>query len=181
MPADSKTSAGDRLMKPDPADVPGNGPMTDEQREFADKNHGLLLTFMERQRLDADCYDRLALRYLHAVVRYLTDGALRQYAFSTVLWYHLRSELSNIRSQDRLQQAEAEYDRPPWDPTCEETVDAALWQQIERELTFKQCEAVYLRNQGYKNREIAELCGVRPKAIEKRFGRIRKKLKKKRY
>ena len=85
------------------------------------------------------------------------------------------------RQQDRLQQEESEEDRPPWDPTCEETVNTVLWQQIERELTFKQCEAVYLRNQGYKNREIAEMCGVRKKAIEKRFRRIRKKLKSKEF
>ena len=179
MLADSKKPAGDRV--PDPSVYPGNGPLTDEQRDFAAKNHGLLLAFMDRYKLDADCYDRLALRYLHIVVRYLTEEALKQYAFSTVLWYHLRSELSNILQQDRMQQAEAEEDRPPWDPTCEETVNTVLWQQIERELTFKQCEAVYLRNQGYKNREIAEMCGVRKKAIEKRFRRIRKKLKSKEF
>ena len=38
----------------------------------------------------------------------------------------------------------------------------------------KQFEAIQFRNQGYTNREIAELCGVGRKAIEKRFARIRK-------
>lgn len=41
-------------------------------------------------------------------------------------------------------------------------------------LTYKQFEAIQFRNQGYTNREIAELCGVGRKAIEKRFARIRK-------
>lgn len=181
MRAGSKNHAGEHETEPDQTVYHGNGPMTDEQREFAEKNHGLLLAFMDRHELGADCYDRLALRYLHTVVRYLTEETLRQYAFSTVLWYHLRSELSNILRQDRLRYLEADYDQPPWDPTCEETINAVLWQHIERELTFKQCEAVYLRNQGYKNREIAELCGVRPKAIEKRFHRIRKKIRQKEF
>lgn len=41
-------------------------------------------------------------------------------------------------------------------------------------LTYKQFEAIQFRNQGYTNREIAKLCGVGRKAIEKRFARIRK-------
>ena len=41
-------------------------------------------------------------------------------------------------------------------------------------LTYKQFEAIQFRNQGYTNREIADLCGVGRKAIEKRFARIRK-------
>ena len=47
---------------------------------------------------------------------------------------------------------------------------------IEDSLTYKQFEAIQFRNQGYTNREIADLCGVKRKAIEKRFARIRKTL-----
>ena len=157
-----------------------DAPLSQAQRDFAEANHGLLLDFMARHHLDADCYDRLSLRYLNAVVRYMTESKLQQYAFSTILWYHLRSELSNILRDNRKYPKEPEFPDPQFrDPTHDHAVDAELWKEIERELTFKQCEAVFLRNQGYKNREIAELCGVRPKAIEKRFGRIRKKLKRK--
>lgn len=154
-----------------------DAPLSEDQRSFADEHHGLLLSFMAKYQLEADCYDRLALRYLHAVVRYTTEESLRQYAFSTILWYHLRSELSNILRDNRRQPETVEIGQAPAvDTAYDHVIDAALWKQIEEELTFKQCEAVYLRNQGYKNREIAEMCGVRPKAIEKRFGRIRKRL-----
>ena len=157
-----------------------DAPLSEDQRSFADEHHSLLLSFMAKYQLEADCYDRLALRYLHAVVRYTTEESLRQYAFSTILWYHLRSELSDILRDNRCQPETVEIDQAPAvDTAYDHVIDAALWKQIEEELTFKQCEAVYLRNQGYKNREIAEMCGVRPKAIEKRFSRIRKKLKSK--
>lgn len=157
-----------------------DAPLSEDQRSFADEHHSLLLSFMAKYQLEADCYDRLALRYLHAVVRYTTEESLRQYAFSTILWYHLRSELSDILRDNRRQPETVEIDQAPAvDTAYDHVIDAALWKQIEEELTFKQCEAVYLRNQGYKNREIAEMCGVRPKAIEKRFSRIRKKLKSK--
>ena len=157
-----------------------DAPLSEEQRSFAEEHHRLLMSFMAKYHLDPDCYDRLALRYLHAVARYTTEADLQQYAFSTILWYHLRSELSDILRDNQRQPETVEIDQAPAvDTAYDHVIDAALWKQIEEELTFKQCEAVYLRNQGYKNREIAEMCGVRPKAIEKRFSRIRKKLKSK--
>ena len=71
-------------------------PLTPEQQAFATEHHGLLMAFMKRHSLDDDYYGPLSNRYLNAVVRYLTEPELQKYAFSTVVWYHLRSELSNI-------------------------------------------------------------------------------------
>jgi DNA-directed RNA polymerase specialized sigma24 family protein len=109
------------------------------------------------------------------VVRYLSEEALRKYSFSTVAWYHLRSELSNYARDQvgKLQEIPIEF-------YCEipapeiAPIDDGLWRAIEDNLTYKQFEAIQFRNQGYTNREIAELCGVGRKAIEKRFARIRK-------
>ena len=69
--------------------------LTPEQQAFAEEHHGLLLDFMAKHSLGDDYYDLLANRYLKVVVRYLSEEALRKYSFSTVVWYHLRSELSN--------------------------------------------------------------------------------------
>ena len=69
-------------------------PLTPEQQAFAEEHHGLLLDFMAKHSLGDDYYDLLANRYLKVVVRYLSEEALRKYSFSTVVWYHLRSELS---------------------------------------------------------------------------------------
>ena len=70
-------------------------PLTPEQQAFAEEHHGLLLDFMAKHSLGDDYYDLLANRYLKVVVRYPSEEALRKYSFSTVVWYHLRSELSN--------------------------------------------------------------------------------------
>ena len=150
-------------------------PMTPEQQAFATEHHGLLMAFMKRHSLDDDYYGPLSNRYLNAVVRYLTEPDLQKYAFSTVVWYHLRSELSNIarRMEKQIQALPIELhgEVPVYD---EAPIDNALWEKIEELLTYKQCEVVYLRNQGYTNREIASLCGISRKAVEKRFARIRK-------
>ena len=133
------------------------------------------MAFMKQHSLDDDYYGPLSNRYLNAVVRYLTEPDLQKYAFSTVVWYHLRSELSNIarRMEKQIQALPIELhgEVPVYD---EAPIDNALWAKIEELLTYKQCEVVYLRNQGYTNREIASLCGISRKAVEKRFARIRR-------
>ena len=150
-------------------------PLTPEQQAFAEEHHGLILDFMEKHSLDDDYYGLLAQRYLKVVVRYLTEEELRKYSFSTVVWYHLRSELSNY--------ARDQFGKPqeiPIEFYCEipapeiAPIDDGIWRVIEDNLTYKQFEAIQFRNQGYPNREIADLCGVKRKAIEKRFARIRK-------
>ena len=138
-------------------------PLTPEQQAFAEEHHGLLLDFMAKHSLGDDYYDLLANRYLKVVVR------------STVVWYHLRSELSNY-ARDQVGKPQ----EIPIEFYCEipapeiAPIDDGLWRVVEDNLTYKQFEAIQFRNQGYTNREIAELCGVGRKAIEKRFARIRK-------
>lgn len=154
---------------------PDMKPLTPEQQAFAEEHHGLLLDFMAKHSLGDDYYDLLANRYLKVVVRYLSEESLRKYSFSTVVWYHLRSELSNYARDQvgKLQEIPIEF-------YCEipapeiAPIDEGLWRVIEDNLTYKQFEAIQFRNQGYTNREIAKLCGVGRKAIEKRFARIRK-------
>ena len=148
--------------------------LSPEQQKFAEENHGLLLSFMSRFRLSPDFYDVLALRYVTTVRRYCSEPKLQTYAFSTILWRHLRSELSHeIKRLSRMPSEVAIDDlyRPP--PSEDSYIDRNLWEQIEENLTKKQCEVVFLRNQGYTNREISALCGVSVKAVEKRFKRIR--------
>lgn len=154
-------------------------PLTPEQQAFAEEHHGLVIDFMKKHGLGDDYYGLLAHRYLKVVVRYLTEEKLREHRFSTVVWYHLRSELSNYAREEARRIQELSLDRYGDVPApTDEPFDDAMWKKIEGVLTYKQYEAILLRNQGYSNREIAGLCGVKRKAIEKRFARIRKILSK---
>lgn len=154
-------------------------PLTSEQQAFAEKHHWLVIEFMKRYSVeDGDTYGILAQRYLKAVIRYTTEEELQKYAFSTIVWYHLRSELASIyKQQEKLHSVEWNYwiDKPfPEDAP----LDSEMWSQIEQILTHKQYEAIKLREAGYSNREIASICGVQRKAIEKRFARIRRVIRK---
>ena len=98
-------------------------PLTPEQQAFAEEHHGLILDFMEKHSLDDDYYGLLAQRYLKVVVRYLTEEELRKYSFSTVVWYHLRSELSNYARDQfgKPQEIPIEFycEIPAWHLACD--------------------------------------------------------------
>ena len=107
-------------------------PLTPEQQAFAEEHHGLLLDFMAKHSLGDDYYDLLANRYLKVVVRYLSEEALRKYSFSTLVWYHLRSELSNY-ARDQVGKPQ----EIPIEFYCEipapeiAPIDDGLWRVIE--------------------------------------------------
>lgn len=153
-------------------------PLSDAQQKFAEQNHGLLLKFLSETELDEDYYSILAERYLKTVVKYLESEDLQRYSFSTILWRNLRSELSNYLR--KIQGEPPEYLCGERDIPADEDelpLDSALWERIEEVLTRKQLETVMLRNQGFSNLEIGRACKVSKKAIEKRFQRIRQRIR----
>lgn len=152
-------------------------PLSDVQQKFADQNHGLLLKFLSDNELDEDYYSILVERYLKTVVKYLESEDLQEYAFSTVLWRNLRSELFNYRRKVQDDLTECIYDDRGVPADEDRPLDSALWARIEEVLTRKQLETVMLRNQGFSNQEIGKACKVSKKAIEKRFQRIRKTIR----
>lgn len=85
--------------------MPFDGPLTEEQRRFAEQNHNLVYKFLHQHGLSIDeYYDIVIFGFLLAVQRYLTDVSLTPYAFSTVAWSAMESALRNHRrtAQRRL-------------------------------------------------------------------------------
>lgn len=70
--------------------------LTQEERDFAEKNHGLVYKFLGVRKLDADAYyDIVIFGYLRAARRYCREEKLRRYAFSTIAWRSMDSEKRN--------------------------------------------------------------------------------------
>ena len=150
--------------------------MTDRERTFAARNHGLLLRFMQMYSLDQEYYGQLSLRYLKTVRKYLIDSRLQHYSFSTILWWHLRSELNHIRRKHCKEPLIVHHEEIP-DVVSPETdvLNRELRTDIESELTSKQLEVLRLYRLGMSRGEIAELCGIGKKAVTKRMSRMRKR------
>lgn len=84
--------------------------LTDKEREFATKWHGVIYTFLNENRLpESEYYDVAALGYLRAVMRYNREPNLRKYSFSTIAWQAMRSSVGNKKKSDRIRDALIAY------------------------------------------------------------------------
>lgn len=153
-------------------------PLTPEQQQFAAEHHGLLLKFMGTHGLDDDYYGIMAERYVKTVKKYMETESLHQYAFSTILWYRLRSDLFKIRKRIWKESANRALDETEEVIAFSENLDTPLlWSEIEKNVTQRQLQLLKLRALGFTPKEIAQMQNCTGNAIHCRFRRIKKKLK----
>ena len=153
--------------------------LTQEEREFSEANAALLEQFFRIYRLDDECYGRLSERYLKTVRRYFREPVLREkYRFSTIVRLNLRSELSHILREGRhieYQMAPGTMERLSSDHELESAI--ALWDILEQSLTRRQLEVLRMRLEGLTGTEIARICEITVRAVERRVSRLRKRAK----
>ena len=76
--------------------------LTEEERCYAEENHGVLLKAMKSLRVPADEYDLAALAYLRAVKKWFACPELRRFPFSRIAYQTIRGEIGNeMRKQQR--------------------------------------------------------------------------------
>lgn len=148
--------------------MPFDGPLTEEQRRFAEQNHALVYKFLHQHGLSVDeYYDIVVFGFLLAVQRYLTDASLAPYAFSTVAWSAMESALRNhrrtARRKLRLRTGSGRHGRyrlnraaslpeSEWMSQLETTL---LLHTLATLVTAQQMKVLQLRAQGVSVRSIA--------------------------
>ena len=76
--------------------------LNDKQREFAEKNHNLIYSFMTRFKIPEEAYDILAIAYCHAVSAYRPEcGSFSTYAFKA-MQNELKRENRKQFTQNRI-------------------------------------------------------------------------------
>ena len=139
--------------------------MTEEQRRYAAENHALIYRFLREKGWSVDeYYDVAAFGYLTAVMQYLSDAALRRYAFSTVAWRRMKQSIANQRrAEQRRQNTETAYAERTLaartDP-FEELEYTMLLHDLAAVSTNRQYALASMRLQGYSIAEIARRQGV---------------------
>lgn len=84
--------------------------LTEKERLFAEKWHGLIYSFLHENNLtENEYYDVAALGYLRAVTRYSREPKLREYSFSTIAWQAMRSAVGNKKKSDKIRNAFIAY------------------------------------------------------------------------
>lgn len=153
-------------------------PLTEEQRRFAEENHGLIYAFLGRNGCNAnDYYDAAALGFLQAVQRYLTQPRLRRYAFATIAWQAMGREVArDCRAEARQKEAERRYAAlsQPRPPDIHEAAESRLiLHETLAQATPGQRQLIRLRADGYSVSEAARLQGIQVKQA----GRLLKELR----
>lgn len=154
-----------------------NSDKLQDRNQFLETNINLLHKFMADYYVPSEYYGPLSVRYIKIADRYLQENKLQQYAFSTVLWLNLRSELYELQRKAKADSSHLSLDDTSLHlNTLDDYSSIFLWSVLEKELTSVQLKTLQLRQAGKTNREIAALHKVGEKAVERRFSRIRKKL-----
>lgn len=153
--------------------MPYEIPLTPEQRDYAAEHHGLVYKFLNNNQLPEDeFYDVVIFGYLRAVRRYHTVSYLRKYAFSTIAWQAMHSDLFKYRRAQSCQKRNAEVVSihtalgPNSHYSLEETIPGhdKLMQALEERLMLhelagkvscQQMDMVRRSAYGYNLREIA--------------------------
>lgn len=158
-------------------------PLTHEQRTFAADHHGLVYTFLNKNKLSEDeYYDVIIFGYLKAVHDYFTRKDLQVYSFATISWKAMSRSLSNYYKNQSCQKRKAEVlsihvSLYPDAPTLEESIPSQenFMQQLEADLLLhelarrvsrQQMEMVQMRSSGYGVRDIARHQKVTMKQVK---------------
>jgi DNA-directed RNA polymerase specialized sigma24 family protein len=125
----------------------------------------LIYAFLRERHLPvSEYYDIVALGYLQAVQRYLTQPALTRYKFSTIAWSSMR------RAETRRKETERRY------MDAHRSLGPDPYRDLEFRLFLHDLAAVSskeqyalarLRLQGYSIAETARAQGMRPKRVRR--------------
>ena len=144
-------------------------PLTSEEANFAEKHHDVLLRYLYFHKLPVDeFYDIAVFGYLRAVRKYLARPELRQYKFSTIARRAMSCDVRH--SKEYWNRAKRKGEVCPFDEerdfgelrnTVTESLENVIdFQQLLRKITPAQRRIASLRADGYKDWEIACICGI---------------------
>lgn len=149
-------------------------PLTAEESAFAEENHDMIGTYLRVHRLPFDdFYDIAVFGYLRAVRKYLARPELREYMFSTIAnramscdIHHSREYWSRARRRGEVCPLNEDLDSVDMRDTVAETLDNVIsFEELTSRITPMQRRIATLRADGYNNKEIAAICGIRRRDV----------------
>ena len=169
-----------------------NKPLTPEQQNFAEANHSIVYSFLRYKRLDGDYYDTVIFGYIRAVRNYFDRPDLRQYAFKTIAYKCMNSDLYNHYRKLYRQKRRAyvvSLDAPASDDgnmtltdiisdgVGDSTADAVTGDIILSELFTvlpqEQLSVIRMKSEGYTDREIAKAHNLTVQSVQEILSAVR--------
>ena len=153
-----------------------NLPLTEAEAEFAAKHYSMIHRYLRMAGLpENDFYDVVVFGYLRAVRKYLARPELRRYKFSTIAFRAMSCDAFHSREywMRKKRKAHVEpYDEDAHaedfrDPVAEAYEGALSLEELCGKLTPMQQRIAALRAEGYRDKEIAAICQIKPCDVER--------------
>lgn len=154
--------------------------LTEQERDFAEKNHNLIYSFLHKNRLEiSEFYDSAVFGFLRAVATYHRKPGLKEkYEFYVIAWTAMRCDVHNEMDSRRRRATHEAYsldaateDGTPLSGFVKDVRDD-FWQAEEEmelhrmlalfmeELTVRQRQQMIARLLGYKRKDIVMAQGI---------------------
>ena len=145
-------------------------PLTEEESNFAAAHHSVIFAYLKKAGLSFDdFYDIAVFGYLRAVRKYLARPELQVYQFSTIAFRAMSCDVHHSREYwkraKRFGHALYEFKDDVFaEASCDSVAEAVdnviMFEEFASRLTPLQQRIAELRDAGYRDREIAAICGI---------------------
>lgn len=165
-------------------------PLTEQEKQFAEKNHGLVYSFLHRYKYSIDdFYDIIIFGFLKAVqVYHRKENVKWKYDFAFIAWQYMRSEVGNYFRMESALKRKMETATIVLDERYIGTeydledgfIRRESFLEYIQELDKEQRKMIGWRIRGYSNAETCDRLGMRKSTYYKKWNRIKGGIKNKR-
>lgn len=152
-----------------------NTALTAEESAYAEAHHGVLCSYLSKNRLPFDeFYDIAVFGYLRAVRKYLARPELWKYSFSTIAYWDMHCDIRHSReywlrakrSRETCQLDEERHSDDLRDQVSGAVDNVLDFELLARRITPAQRRIASLRADGYRDKEIAAICRIGRAEVE---------------
>ena len=158
-------------------------PLTEQEKQFAEKNHGLVYSFLHRYKYSIDdFYDIVIFGFLKAVqVYHRKENVKWKYDFAFIAWQYMRSEIGNHFRMESALKRKMETVAVSLDEryigvgySLEDSyIGKESFLEYTQELDKEQRKMINWKIRGYSNKEIYNELGIKRSTYYKKWNRVK--------
>ena len=151
-------------------------PLTEIERELAEKNHNLVYEFLKSHKYDIEEYYNIAVMgYLKGIQKYYRRTERNFSELPGICWNCMRSEMGNHFKMEKARERQlVEMNQQSTYSAEDEAVTTELLNSVMEKMTEQQQNIVALKILGYSNLEVCLMLEINTSSYYRELERIRK-------
>lgn len=151
-------------------------PLTEIERELAEKNHNLVYEFLKAHKYDIEEYYNIAVMgYLKGIQKYYRRTERNFSELPGICWNCMRSEMGNHFKMEKARKRQpVEINQEAVHSAEDEAITTELLNAVMENMTAQQQDIVALKILGYSNLEVCLMLEINTSSYYRELERIRK-------